>query len=183
MKQLHSITRAWGIVVNPSVVWGDIANGKLSKPNGNFEISAGVVYHFKTSNGTNHFIKPLLYSQDEIDSLNNVITQLRNKPAKVVEKVVTIEKEVNVTQKTYSVSFTKNSSELTDDTKAVLDNISENATVNIIGSTSPEGSYKRNAELSTERAKVVADYLKSRNVNVESAVGNDSGRVAVITIK
>lgn len=37
-----------GIVVNPSVVLGDIDNGKFIKSHGNLELTAGVVYRFKT---------------------------------------------------------------------------------------------------------------------------------------
>ena len=51
-----------------------------------------------------------------------------------------------------------------------------------IGSTSPEGSTLRNSELSVQRANAVAEYLKSRGVEVISAEGNEHGRIAVVTV-
>ena len=43
----------------------------------NFELMAGLAYHFKTSNGTHHFTYARLYDQNEIDGLNDKINNLR----------------------------------------------------------------------------------------------------------
>jgi len=185
--------KAWGIVVNPSVVWGDITNGKLNKRNGHFELTAGLVYHFKTSNGTRTFAKAVLYDQAEVDALMKRITELESRKP----EVVTVVKEVPVMptaaigvadhatgfNKTSVVTFSKNSAELSADAKAVLDKIPVNAKVAITGSTSPEGTAKRNTVLAQERADAVANYLKARGVTVVSAVGGEAGRAATITIQ
>lgn len=80
--------RAWGIVVNPSVVWNDIDNGKLVKKNGSFEITAGVVYRFKNSNGKCSFAKAHLYDAAEVAALNKKINELESREPVVIEKIV-----------------------------------------------------------------------------------------------
>lgn len=84
---------------------------------------------------------------------------------------------------TYAVSFAKNSSELSNETKAVLDKIPSGSVVNVVGSTSPEGTVKRNTELANERAEAVKQYLENRGVTVKSAVGGEAGRAAIITVE
>jgi len=105
---------------------------------------------------------------------------LANRPAKV-EKVVET-KNVIVSDKAV-VTFLQNSSELSDESKSVLDQIKAGSTISVVGAASPEGSSARNSDLSVARANVVADYLKARGVKVLSAEGNEAGRVAIVTIK
>lgn len=179
--------KAWAIVVNPSVVWGDINNGKLVKQNGNFEVTAGVAYHFKTSNGKHSIAKPRLYDAAEIAALNARINELMKRPA-VVKEVV---KKVSVTtitivDKTHVVVFAQNSSELTPEAKAVLNNVS--GTVNVVASASPEGTFDYNKKLSEKRANAVANYLKGRGVKVNTVTGvgvqgNTSNRIAIVTVE
>ena len=76
----------------------------------------------------------------------------------------------------------QNSAELTQDAKNILDKVSASLPVKVIGSTSPEGTTRRNSELSVQRANAVAKYLKSRGVKVASAEGNEHGRIAVVTV-
>ena len=109
--------------------------------------------------------------------------ELRNRPQQKAEKVVEVkEKNVFVTDKVV-VTFAQDSSELTAEAKAVLDQVKAGSTVSVVGATSPEGTSARNSVLSVERANAVADYLKSRGVNVVAAEGNEAGRVAIVTIK
>lgn len=187
--------KAWAIVVNPSVVWGgnnDIHEfPNLCKHNGNFEVTAGVVYHFKTSNGKRSIAKPRLYDAAEVAALNARIKELENKSA-VIKEVV---KEVPVTnavattttvEKTYVVTFAQNSSELTADAKATLDKVT--GVVSIVASASPEGAASYNKTLSEKRAAAVADYLKNRGVQVTTATGvgvqgNASNRLAIVTVE
>lgn len=177
--------RAWGIVLNPSVVWGGMTEHKLNKHNGSFEVTAGVVYHFKTSNGTRTFAKPRLYSQSEIDALNARIKELDSKQA-VVKEVIKNTSVTNVVESTYIVTFAKSKSYLTDEAKKNLDKIT--GTVVIEASASPEGTTKFNQKLSEDRANAVKSYLESRGVKVTKAtglgvVGNESNRIAIITVQ
>ena len=179
--------KAWGIVLNPSVVWGGMTDYKLNKHNGSFEVTAGVVYHFKTSNGTRTFAKPRLYSQSEIDALNARIKELDSRPVAVKEVINTNSTaSINVVEKTYIVTFAKSKADLTNAAKANLDKIT--GTVVIEASASPEGTTKFNQKLSEDRANAVKSYLESRGVNVTKAtglgvVGNESNRIAIVTVQ
>ena len=183
--------KAWGIVLNPSVVWGGMTDYKLNKHNGSFEVTAGVVYHFKTSNGTRTFAKPRLYSQSEIDALNARIKELDLRPVAVKEVIKNVPAtnstaNVNAVEKTYIVTFAKSKADLTNAAKANLDKIT--GTVVIEASASPEGTTKFNQKLSEDRANVVKSYLESRGVKVTKAtglgvVGNESNRIAIVTVQ
>ena len=183
--------KAWGIVLNPSVVWGGMTDYKLNKHNGSFEVTAGVVYHFKTSNGTRTFAKPRLYSQSEIDALNARIKELDSRPVAVKEVIKNVPAtnstaSVNVVEKTYIVTFAKSKADLTNAAKANLDKIT--GTVVIEASASPEGTTKFNQKLSEDRANAVKSYLESRGVKVTKAtglgvVGNESNRIAIVTVQ
>ena len=183
--------KAWGIVLNPSVVWGGMTDYKLNKHNGSFELTAGVVYHFKTSNGTRTFAKPRLYSQSEIDALNARIKELDSRQVAVKEVIKNVPAtnstaSVNVVEKTYIVTFAKSKADLTNAAKANLDKIT--GTVVIEASASPEGTTKFNQKLSEDRANAVKSYLESRGVKVTKAtglgvVGNESNRIAIVTVQ
>ena len=179
--------KAWGIVLNPSVVWGGMIEHKLNKHDGSFEVTAGVVYHFKTSNGTRTFAKPRLYSQSEIDALNARIKELDSRPVAVKEVINTNSTaSINVVEKTYIVTFAKSKADLTNAAKANLDKIT--GTVVIEASASPEGTTKFNQKLSEDRANAVKSYLESRGVKVTKAtglgvVGNESNRIAIVTVQ
>lgn len=180
--------RAWGIVVNPSVVWNDLDNGKLVKKNGSFEITAGVVYRFKNSNGKRSFAKAHLYDAAEVAALNKKINELESRKPVVIEKVV--EKSVaDIGTNVFVAPFKFNSSELSDKCKSVLDNIAEGTTVVIdaYASSEPKSSAQYNTKLSVERANAVKKYLESRGVKVTDTTGHgmddDFGRVAIVTVK
>ena len=183
--------KAWGIVLNPSVVWGGMIEHKLNKHDGSFEVTAGVVYHFKTSNGTRTFAKPRLYSQSEIDALNARIKELDSRPVAVKEVIKNVPATnstagVDVVEKTYIVTFAKSKADLTNAAKANLDKIT--GTVVIEASASPEGTTKFNQKLSEDRANAVKSYLESRGVKVTKAtglgvVGNESNRIAIVTVQ
>ncbi len=124
------------------------------------------------------------------------------KPAKEAAAPVFIEKEVvkevpvvkevvkevvkNGNPNTYVVTFPVNSSEIIN--KAEVDGIEKGSTVEIVAYASPEGNADANVALSQRRADAVAEYLKSRGVNVVriTAKGADTehaNRIAIITVK
>lgn len=180
-------TKAWGIVVNPSVVWGNIDNLRLCKQNGNFEVTAGVVYHFKTSNGTHDFAKVDVAGMNK--RINDLIAEneaLKHRRPRVVEKIV--EKSTSTTmivQSTYVVTFEFDKADLSDTAKAELNKVPANSTVVIDAYASPEGSEAYNVNLSENRANSVKAYLEGRNVTVKSvashgAVDKFSNRIAIV---
>lgn len=191
-------TKSHSLILTPAVYWNLNKYGKIKfdKRGAQLGVAVSYLYHFKTSNGTRHFktydVGAML---GEIDRLN---AELAKKPTEVVREVVktvtapatnavaTVAK--NDVINPYVVSFAQGSYALTDAARGVLDGIASGTTVTIDATASPEGTEAFNLELSKNRANVVAEYLKGRGVNVESAnglgvTGDDSQRVARILFK
>ena len=75
-------SKAWTLGIKPAIVYdmqGDFnqAKSRFNANNATFEITAGLTYHFATSNGTHYFNKVRVYNQAEIDELNSSINALR----------------------------------------------------------------------------------------------------------
>lgn len=196
--------RAWAINIRPALVWNLSETGQYNSCNGVGQVTAGVTYHFNTSNGTHFFVKSDVSAlQDEIAALTalnaDLAAQLANRP--VIEKEVVVEKVVEVVKpsapaasvtdyvdNTYIINFAFNSSELTKEAKATLDKVPSGANVNVAGYASPEGSKEYNLKLSDRRADAVKNYLEKRGVNVEKTVGYgannaEANRIVIVTIK
>lgn len=179
--------KAWAVVVNPSVVWGGIDNGRLNKHAGNFELTAGVVYRFKTSNGTRSIAKAKLYDADEVAALTARITELECMKS-AAPNTTEVVKEVTVTKIVpgkFVTTFEFNKAELSDEAKAELDKIEQGAKVDIDAYASPEGNEKYNLGLSERRMKAVQEYLSGRgvnfnNVNFHGAPNKYSNRIVVV---
>jgi len=163
--------------------------------NSAFQLNAGLVYKFKNSNGTHNFkLCDKLYTQAQVDALNDEINALRNRKPEVVTKEVVKEvpakevvREVKVEDLLF-VTFAQGKSTLTADAKKALDEIKSDRHVQIVGTASPEGNAELNQRLSQARADVVADYLKARGVTVDEATGKGvqgttSNRLAVVYVK
>ena len=155
------------------------------------QLNAGVVYKFKNSNGTHNFTIVTPRDQAEIDALNAQINELRNRKPEVITKEVVKEvpavKEFTVSDLVF-VTFAQGKYALTSDAKSALNNIKEGSHVQVVGTASPEGSKEINDRLSQARADVVANYLKTRGVNVDEATGKGvqgttSNRLAVVYVK
>ena len=190
--------KAVQVYLEPSITWAFNHERDVNEPTYNIhnsfvQLNAGVVYKFKNSNGTHNFKLARLYDQDEIDRLNGIINDLRNRKPEVKEvikevvKEVPVGKEVRVDDLVF-VTFAQGKSTLTADAKKALDGVKEGAHVQIVGTASPEGPAALNQKLSENRANVVAEYLKGRGVIVDEAVGkgvqgNTSNRLAIVYVK
>ena len=157
------------------------------------QLNAGLVYKFANSNGTHNFTIVTPRDQAEIDALNAQINDLRNRKPEVITKEVVKEvpsvkvKELSVSDLVF-VTFAQGKSNLTREAKAALNNVKEGSHVQVVGTASPEGSKEINDRLSQARADVVANYLKSRGVNIDDATGKGvqgvtSNRLAVVYVK
>lgn len=131
---------------------------------------------------------PYKYTQEDVDALNEQINELRARKPKVIEKDVIKE----VVKKEYIgldeviITFEKESSELTDIAKAVLNKIIEYSTVvtYIQGDASYDGNAKFNENLANARAESVKKYLEDNGVKVINADGKMTGsRIATIYVK
>ena len=186
--------KAVSIVVSPGVYWNLNRGGKIefNKHNAQLAVMGSLVYHFKTSNGTHHF------KTYDVGAMNNEINYLRGKldecenrePQKIVVKEVVevpATDAVSVADKngeTWIVTFATGSAKLTREAKFILNQVGNDAIVNVTATASPDGSAKFNQKLSEKRAKAVADFLTARGVKVNSAEGkgvdSEKGRSAVV---
>ena len=192
-------SKAWTIGVKPAVVWNLAKESKQSSNSfnanlANLELTVGVTYHFKNSNGTHSFKIAELGNQAELDALNARINELRgeladtkraldecnNRPAQVKE--VAKKSEVPET----IITFDQGKSVIS---KAQYPNVQRVATylkshkdakVSILGYASPEGSVDVNQRLSKARANAVKDMLvKTYKISADriSADGQGVGDV------
>ena len=192
---------ATGNALNPVVLadhqeYGYKAASQAGQPayniNNSFvQLNAGLIYKFANSNGTHNFTIVTPRDQAEIDALNAQINELRNRKPEVITKEVVKEvpaiKELSVSDLVF-VTFAQGKSNLTREAKAALNNVKEGSHVQVVGTASPEGSKEINDRLSQARADVVANYLKSRGVNIDEATGKGvqgvtSNRLAVVYVK
>jgi len=184
--------KAHTIALRPAVVWNLSQPGNgigalaFNKNGAQLYLGLGYVYHFKTSNGTNHF---KLYNIDFLnDEINNLRAELEKKPKETIREVV---REVRVPEyldNEIVVFFAKGSYELTDAAKEALNKV--RGVVDIYGFASPDGSANVNEALANMRAQVVADYLvnlpnliKINACEGKGVQGETSGRVTIVTVK
>ncbi|HBC28384.1 MAG TPA: hypothetical protein DC006_01610 [Prevotellaceae bacterium] len=145
-----------------------------------FQITAGVTYHFKTSNKSHHFttVEPVV--------VEKTVEKIVEKPVEKIKEVrVEVSKEVG---NTYVVEFAQNKSILTGTAKATLNDVPANATVSLDAYASPEGTKAYNKKLSQKRADAVKKYLEGRGIKVVSttahgAESESSNRVVYVRVK
>jgi len=187
--------KAHTIAITPVIYW-NLTGGphkiSFNRSLAQIGIIASYVYHFKTSNGTHHFKTYDVGAMiSEIDRLNE---ELAKKP-KEVEVIKVVEKQVETPAtnavsvatkngETWIVTFATGSAKLTQEAKFILNQVGNDAIVNVTATASPDGSAKFNQKLSEKRAKAVADFLTARGVKVNSAEGKgvdpEKGRSAVV---
>lgn len=190
-------SKAWQIYIEPAMIWGlngfGYDNVQYNINRAFAQLNAGVVYKFKTSNGTHNFKIAQVRDQSEIDGLNSQINDLRKElavePKEVIKEIVkeVPSEEVKVENLVF-VTFAQGKSVLTREAKKALDAIESGKHVEVVGTASPEGNAELNKKLSQTRADVVANYLKSRGVVVDEAngkgvQGTSSNRLAVVYVK
>ena len=190
--------KAWTISLRPAVVMKMTRENPLTTPvfmgcvykgcdayghNVIGQITAGVTYHFKTSNGTHHFaaVKPQVVTE--------TVEKIVEKPVeKIVEKVVEKQVAAAAGNNIYVVEFEQNKSNLSNTAKATLDQISNGTTVILDAYASPEGAKAYNQKLSQKRADAVKGYLENKGVKVADAKAHgaeskSSQRVVYVRIK
>lgn len=193
--------KAWQIYVEPAIYHSLNGNGyegmEYNINKSMVQLNAGINYKFKNSNGSHNFVTAQLRDQTEIDRLNGIINDLRNRQpeTKVVEKEKIVEvpgasttTEVRVDNLIF-VTFAQGKSELTAEAKKALSAVKEGAHVQIVGTASPEGNAELNQKLSQARADAVAEFLKARcGVYVDECTGKGvqgttSNRLAIVYVK
>lgn len=163
------------IYLQPAVMWNltgytNRDDVQFNKNHAQFAIMLGYTYKFKTSNGTHNF------KTYDVGAMNNEINRLQAELAKkpnVVVKEIIREKFVPA-ENTVWVPFAFDKAELTNDAKAILNNLKNIKTVNVDGYASWEdgSNAEHNTALSIARAHTVTEYLKSIGVNVKNSEGH-----------
>lgn len=146
-----------------------------------YGLEVGVSYRlgntFKVCNKT--------HTQAEVDALNAEINELREKLEKKPEMVVQyVDKAVVETvDNNYTVLFKQGKSDVGDLSDIAKKLNKTDASITIVGSTSPEGSEKFNRNLALARANAVKDALVKAGVDKDRiTVTNEYGKQRNATI-
>jgi hypothetical protein len=186
--------KATSLVVTPAVYWNlnKLGNIHFDKRGAQLALNLSLIYHFKTSNGTHSFKTYDVGAMiAEIDRLNGALAECesREPQIRVVEKIVEVQAPANTATvvtngEQWVVTFATASSTLTNEAKFILDQVGNDAIVDVVATASPDGSASFNQKLSEMRAARVKDYLENRGVKVNSAVGKGvdpkTGRAAIV---
>ena len=185
-------TKAWTLGVRPAIVYdmeGDFntAKSRFNVNNAAFELTAGITYHFMTSNGTHHFTKVKPYDPAEIADLNSAINDLRSQVGNKNNQLINANQQVNELQselnecrnKVVPVETVVKTSRIPESIitfrqgKSVVDasqlpnvervasymNKHVNTTVVIKGDAPPEGNLAFNEKLAKARAEAIKTIL------------------------
>lgn len=191
--------KQYQVYVQPAVYWNFTAESKnkdfnFNKHDTELSLQVGFLYKFKTSNGTHSFkVYDVGALNAQINELQAQNKALKNKPAKVIEKIKIVEKpapaatvEKVVTK--YVVFFSRDSYELSDLAKKTLDAITTKGSVDILGAADEVGKEAYNQKLSEKRAQTVADYLTKKGLKVDKVTatgetGEVVARVVIVSTK
>jgi len=169
--------KAWQVYVEPAIVWNlnNIIGGddvQFDKNHAYLQLSLGVNYKLKNSNGTHNF---LTYDIAELNNrINDLQSKLAQKPKEVVREVFvhdTVKVGEDASEGQVVAYFANNSSDLSSADKATLDAIPEGSSVEIKGYTDEYGSDELNMKLSQARADQVKEYLEKKGYTVKSSDG------------
>lgn len=179
--------KAWGVRVSPAVVWGPVDCGRLDARNSGFEITAGVTYHFKGSNGKRHFTNARLYDYEEVRRLNETIEALNNenthqkrviegqraalrKQADLLRRKPEVIRDTVYMNLNSKVFFNAGSAVIT--SKAAVRDLAAQLKTNtnyvVTGYASEEGATEYNQTLSENRAKNLMNMLVEYGVNPDN---------------
>ena len=179
--------RKHSVFVEPGVFW----NLSYSKEFGStvqfnqkyaqLALMVGYIYHFGCSNGTHHFVL------HDVGALNDEINRLRSQEPQVVTQTVIQDHYVTVREGNAVVMFAFDNADLTEDAKNTICALPKDATYDLVGTASPEGSAEYNAALAQRRAEAVAAFMqdngyKVRNVTADATMfGEATNRTVIVT--
>lgn len=180
--------KAWTIAVKPAIIWTmtqfDADNINFDANQAAWEITAGVVYHFKNSSGKHYYTNGCNHAE-QIAALNATISSMEAEAAgkdralqNAQETISDLQKELSdcknkkvepakqiVAENEYVVIFRQSSSKVDALQMPNIDRLASylkknsNAKVSISGYASPEGNAEFNQKLSEKRAEAVKKIL------------------------
>ncbi len=189
-------SKAWTVSLRPAMAWDwdapAVDKAQMNINSSALELTAGVTYHFKSSNGAHHFTVVRPYDQAEVDGLNAKINDLRGqvsdkdkaisaKDAQLRQLQQELNDARNKKPAVQQVVNTKETKTLESyvtfrQGKSVVDasqlpNVERIATymknhkkakVSIKGYASPEGSIEINTRIAKARAEAVKSILVNK---------------------
>lgn len=174
-------TQAFTFALRPAVVFNTGTTGHYDSRYAVGQLTASVVYHFKTSNGTRNIAKAKLYNQAEVDELNARITALQEDLANAKATIKVISKTDTVIKTVYpKVQFKQGSAELTETSKANVYDIADaikdtDVKYLITGYASTEGTKEVNDKLSLARAEALKAALVAAGVDGNALITEGAG--------
>lgn len=196
--------KAWTIGIKPALVYDLNACGERNVGfNANraaWEITAGLKYHFRCSNGKHHISFAKLYDQAEVDALNGQINNLRqtnvdqeakltaanqrnaeleqqladckNQGPVIVTDTITNHKKTLESVVTFRQGGVSVVASQTPNVERIATYLKnhEKATVSIKGYASPEGKVEVNARIAQQRADAVKSLLVKRYKIAENRI-------------
>lgn len=196
--------KAWTIGIRPALVYELNACGERNVGfNANlaaWEITAGLKYHFRCSNGKHHISFAKLYDQAEVDALNEQVNNLRqtnvdqeaeltaanqrnaeleqqladckNQGPVIVTDTITSHKKTLESVVTFRQGDVSVVASQTPNVERIATYLKnhEKATVSIKGYASPEGKAEVNARIAQQRADAVKSLLVKRYKIAENRI-------------
>lgn len=196
--------KAWTIGIKPALVYDLNACGERNVGfNANraaWEITAGLKYHFRCSNGKHHISFAKLYDQAEVDALNEQVNNLKqtnvdqeaeltaanqrnaeleqqladckNQGPVIVTDTITSHKKTLESVVTFRQGGVSVVASQTPNVERIATYLKnhEKATVSIKGYASPEGKAEVNARIAQQRADVVKSLLVKRYKIAENRI-------------
>lgn len=196
--------KAWTIGIKPALVYDLNACGERNVGfNANraaWEITAGLKYHFRCSNGKHHISFAKLYDQAEVDALNEQVNNLRqtnvdqeaeltaanqrnveleqqladckNQGPVIVTDTITNHKKTLESVVTFRQGGVSVVASQTPNVERIATYLKnhEKATVSIKGYASPEGKVEVNARIAQQRADAVKSLLVQRYKIAENRI-------------
>ena len=187
-------SKKWAVKLSPAIIYGVDTPAKnsansLNSLNSVTQLTAGIIYRFKGSNGARHItlantVAPapdtteldrlraslkekeseLTDSQKKIKKLEEELEAERNKKPQVIEKTVTKSKKTLESVVTYRVGKTTIESSQLPNVERIATYLKKypNSKVVIKGYASPEGNLEKNQKLAADRAESVKKILVTR---------------------
>ena len=196
--------KAWTIGIKPALVYDLNACGERNVGfNANraaWEITAGLKYHFRCSNGKHHISFAKLYDQAEVDALNEQVNNLRqtnvdqeaeltaanqrnaeleqqladckNQGPVIVTDTITSHKKTLESVVTFRQGGVSVVASQTPNVERIATYLKnhEKATVSIKGYASPEGKAEVNARIAQQRADAIKSLLVKRYKIAENRI-------------
>ena len=196
--------KAWTIGIKPALVYDLNACGERNVGfNANraaWEITAGLKYHFRCSNGKHHISFAKLYDQAEVDALNEQVNNLRqtnvdqeaeltaanqrnaeleqqladckNQGPVIITDTITSHKKTLESVVTFRQGGVSVVASQTPNVERIATYLKnhEKATVSIKGYASPEGKAEVNARIAQQRADAVKSLLVKRYKIAENRI-------------